>query len=445
MQFYIKYILFCAVSIVFYHAKSVAVNASTSLHVKADSVAHYEQDANSRMDISCNMDGGWYVTKRILYGKVKKPENEKFVLRVQDNIEDIIIYEKNESSNRFVKATNPPQIDRISAYTYIYENGFFQVHMWSGEDEIIAWISEDDVIEVTRTRYWKNTNKLIEVKRQNLKLLERRKAVHSLNTSGTLLTSDISTLLQFRKEQYCFTNCGIHSLLVSVVMMHPEKLKVMLNKHDLIAQLENSSILNNQVRIEKALKVIIASGALIAAYELQNSGLGQELMATMATWFLASDLNPSLEFQKFFRKNAGIMPEKMVSTGNICLKILDLETKHRVELKKENNFDKLKETWKEIIDGGSPIIALLKRESDSSLHYLVIYAISENNNFYYWDLVGKNYISWSEANITGQNFFPEAELERILDCFRSNTFKVMHSLAGIGARFNYLHFTDTRQ
>lgn len=446
MKFYIKYILFCAISIASYHAKSLATDAPTKLHVKADSVAHYEQTPNSRMSISCNMDGGWYVTKTILSGKEKKPQFEEFVLRVRDDIEDIIIYKKNEINNRFVKANLPQKIDSIEAYKYAYENGFFQVNISCGGFRIIAWISENDVIEVTYNRYRKNSNTLIETKRLNLKLLEKRKAAHSLSTKGMVLASDMDDLLQFRKEQYGFTNCGIHSLLVSVVMMHPEKLKVMLNKHDLVAQLEDSSIPNNQVRIEKALKILFASGALSAAYGLQT-GLGQDLMATMATWFLSSDLNPSLEFQKFFRKKAGIMPEKMVSTGNVCLKLLDLETKHQVELKKENNIDKLKANWKEIIDGGSPIIALLKRESDASLHYLVIYAISENNNFYYWDLGGRdltgNYITWSEAAITGQNFFSEEELEAILDCFRSNTFKVMHSLAGIDARFNYLHFTNT--
>lgn len=392
----------------------------------------------TKMKISKGIKNGWYIVKRWALLKEEPPNFQLFNLNIHGHYKDVAIYHKKENSQRFVKTGQvlADLTDIRSAHpVYGRKNDFYLIGVTKfakqkREKRAKVWISQNAVMVITIQKYLGECRAL-HVDMINLKLLQPEKFQASLDFYNVVMAAHLEQMLNFWKNKYSANNCGLHALLASIVMMHPKKLKNMVERTELIAQLEDLSISDNQVRLQNTLRGLSGAVLFLAGYELKESILGPTLAAALAAGLITSKINPFFEFQELFRKMVGIMPEKLKDLGDACLKMFDLDEKQQIVLAKENNVDKLRADWKAILETGSPIIALLRKSSALSGHYVVIYGLSEKGEFYYWDINQR----------TGQNFIADEELEVSLDSYKNNSFKLTSLLAGVDARFNYLYFT----
>lgn len=391
-----------------------ASHVHESYYVRANSVPT-KSPSHLAMNISCYIEGDWYVTNRDITLEKLHPEL-LWYLNVPRTAKDIAIYDEKDGQEGF-ELTKQTLADVTQAEdrfdVWGHKIGFYLVLTKSGSK---VWINEKDVISVTMNSIDpENSLKLVSSTARNIKYLANNLET-CVNSNKLAMTLDLDSLLKFEKDQYFRSNCGIHALLASLVMLHPEKLDDMIKQPDMLQKLEKSSLSNNQVRL--------------AGFIRMAGGVGISLGVRPMVY---SSLAPEQALQEFFRENVGIMPKKLVDVGKTCLEMLDLDQEHEIVWKKENNFANLIDHWENIIKSGSPIIALLRAGAFEG-HYIVVYGVSENE-FYYWGFNGG-------LGFHLGSYISKANLEKEIDSYKNSRFKASALLGGIDARFNYLYFKN---
>ncbi len=318
---------------------------------------------------------------------------------------------------------------------YDYRNGFYLVPSKKNGNSRV-WINENSIYFIQHST---DSNKNGEIQR-SLRLKIRKssafseKILASIPLASVFLADSLFFNLQFYKGKYQSTNCGIHALLVAMVMKDPALLESIKIQEDLIGDLERESLTENPTRVVNGLKWVLAAGALHVALaaedpsQLIDSGAG---VAVGLAFLGLGALVPSIE--QSVRKNLGIMPKKLEELGVSLLNRLGLNESLKFVRTEKDNFDEMQEDWARILERGSPII-VMERNDFTGGHYVVIHSLCENGGAYIWD-------QGIFMNTKGHILGPE-RLRKILDCKRDKKTAFTSFLAGIDRRYVYFHFEE---